>query len=119
MDEYPSEKKFRFFNTDDEEMRNILILQKTTGYKHRIGTRGFLAPEIILNSRIQTRSVDIWAAGVIMLGLFAKRMPVFNMNKFSKITAEVIRELEPLLIIFGKDKIYEICEKYSNIFKLL
>jgi len=80
---------------------------------HRIGTRGFLAPEIIFNSKIQTNAVDIWAAGVILLAFGTKRMPVFNLNKFSKIKDEAIKEIVPLLIVFGTDKIIQIAQKYS------
>jgi cell division control protein 7 len=101
---------------DDEDLKIIIDIQKSTGLRHRIGTRGFLAPEIIFNAKLQTRAVDIWAAGVIFLGFITKRMPVFNLNRFSKIQDETIKEIIPLIIVFGKEKIIEIAQKYSNYF---
>jgi cell division control protein 7 len=102
-------------NFEDEDLKIIQDIQKTMGIKHRIGTRGFLPPEVILNARHQGKAVDIWAAGVIFLCFFTKRMPVFNLNKFSKITDETIREVEPLIILFGPDKIREIAQKHQNL----
>jgi cell division control protein 7 len=100
---------------EDEDLKIILDIQKNMGLKHRIGTRGFLAPEIIFNSKIQSKAVDVWAAGVILLSFFAKRMPVFNLNKFSKINDDSIKELEPLIIVFGRDKVIEIAQKFRII----
>jgi serine/threonine protein kinase len=84
------------------------------GLKYRIGTRGFLAPESIFNANIQGKAVDIWAAGVIFLSFLIKRMPVFNMNKFVKIKDETIKELIPLIIVYGRNKIMEIAENFQS-----
>jgi cell division control protein 7 len=96
---------------DEESFKKILDLQKSMSIQHRIGTRGFLAPEVIFCGKNQEKSVDIWAAGIIFLSFICKRMPVLNLNKFSKIKDEIIRDLEPLIIIYGGDKIKDIAEK--------
>lgn len=99
---------------EDEDLKIIIELQKATGLRHRIGTRGFLAPEIIFNAKNQNKAVDIWAAGVIFLSFLTKRMPVFNLNKFSSIKDDTIKEILPLIYVYGKDKIEEIARKYQN-----
>jgi hypothetical protein len=38
---------------------------------------------------------------------------VLNLNKFSKVTDEVLREVIPLIIIFGKEKMIEIAKSYD------
>ena len=44
-------------------------------------------------------------------------MPVLNLNKFSKITDETIKELVPLIILFGRDKIVSIAKSFNvNLF---
>ena len=61
--------------------------------------------------------MDIWASGIILLGFLAQRMPVLNLNKFSKVTDETLKELIPLIIIFGKDKVIDIAKNYDvNLF---
>ena len=92
----------------------ILDIQKQYGIKNRIGTRGFLAPECIFNYKSQTKAVDIWAAGVIFLCFLIKRFPVFNMNKFSKIKDESLKEIIPLVIVYGFKSIHEISQKFQS-----
>lgn len=40
-------------------------------------------------------------------------MPILNLNKFSKIQDETIKDLIPLIIVFGKDKIIDIARQYD------
>ena len=44
----------------------------------RSGTRGFRPPEVLLCSTVQSTSVDIWAAGMILLFFMIRRYPCFN-----------------------------------------
>ena len=81
--------------------------------KQRIGTRGFLAPEIIFNAKKQTSKVDIWSAGIILLSFFSAKIPILNLNSFVKIQDETIRDLIPLLIVFGEEKLSEIAEMHD------
>jgi cell division control protein 7 len=89
---------------------NIINLQKN-GLRNRMGTRGFLAPETVFGNKQQGCAVDIWAVGVILLSFFSKRMPVLNMNKFSKLTNETLKELYPLIMLFGIEKMMNIANK--------
>jgi len=78
-----------------------------------------MAPETIFNSNLQGKRVDIWAAGVIFLSFLCKRFPVLNLNKFSPITSEVIKDLIPLINIFGRNRVNEVAKKLSNFIRLL
>ena len=97
-------------NKLDEDYKIISDLQKYN-YRHRTGTKGFLAPEVIFHSNFQSTQVDIWACGVILLSFLAKRFPIFNLNVFSQINEDIIKEIEPLIIVFGREKIIEIAQK--------
>lgn len=44
----------------------------------RAGTRGFRAPEVLFRSPRQSRSIDMWSAGVVFLILCTKQYPFFN-----------------------------------------
>jgi serine/threonine protein kinase len=90
----------------------IINLQKN-GMKNRMGTRGFLAPETIFNYKEQNQAVDLWAAGIILLAFFSKRMPVLNMNKFSKLNNETLKEIYPLILLYGVEKVTNIANKYG------
>lgn len=72
-------RKWSEINADstDEDYLIIQELQKNN-FRHRTGTKGFLAPEIIFHSQYQSTPVDIWAAGVIYLCFLAKRLPRFH-----------------------------------------
>lgn len=45
---------------------------------NRAGTRGFRAPEVLFKCPNQTKKIDIWSAGVIILTLLTRRFPFFN-----------------------------------------
>ena len=111
--DFLNDKKINVYKSDDEDIKTIYEIQKNSALYQRIGTKGFLAPEIIFGSKNQGKQVDIWAAGVIFLCFLAKRMPVFNLNKFSKIQNDTIREIEPLIIVFGIKNILDIAKKHD------
>ncbi|KAJ3126419.1 hypothetical protein HK098_007552 [Nowakowskiella sp. JEL0407] len=75
----------------------------------RAGTRGFRPPEVLMKISNQTIAIDVWAAGVILLSLFSGRFPFFN----SRTDAEAFIELA---IIFGRDKMKKLCNKYGREF---
>jgi serine/threonine protein kinase len=112
-------KKPNLDKIEDENLRTVLEIQLSFNLKHRIGTRGFLAPEVIFNYQHQSKAVDLWAAGVILLSFFSKRLPVFNLNKFTSIKDEVIREITPLILIFGRDRVKDIGELFGIILLLI
>jgi cell division control protein 7 len=96
----------------DEDYMSILQLQRQ-GLKQRMGTRGFLAPETIFNYKHQNTAVDVWAAGIILLSFFSKRMPVLNMNKFSKLNNDVLKDIYPLIMVYGIEKMTHIANQYG------
>jgi cell division control protein 7 len=67
---------------------------------NRAGTRGFRAPEVLLKCTMQTCSIDIWSAGVILLTLLARRFPFFQ-------SADDIDAVLEITNILGKKKIEE------------
>jgi cell division control protein 7 len=91
---------------DDQDYKILTEIQKNN-YRHKLGTRGFVPPEVIFHSTYQTCSVDIWAAGVVLLIILSQRLPIFNLNLFSKIKDETIKDLVPLVVLYGKDEIIE------------
>lgn len=68
---------------------------------NRAGTRGFRAPEVLFKCLSQTRKIDIWSAGVILLEFFTRRFTFFS----SADDSEAVIELATL---FGK-RIMERC----------
>ena len=106
-------KYFEKINENNQENEDYKILCKIqqSHYRHKLGTRGYAAPEVIFYSPYQDGGVDIWGAGIILLILLSQRNNIFNMNQFSKIDKENIKDVIPLIEIFGVDKIIEIAKK--------
>ena len=91
---------------DDQDYKILTEIQKNN-YRHKLGTRGFVPPEVIFHSTFQNGSVDIWAAGVVFLIILSQRLPIFNLNQFSKIQDETIKDIVPLVVLYGKDAMME------------
>ena len=64
------------------------------------GTRGYIAPELLMKGWNQTPKVDVWSAGVILLSILTKRYSFFSQEKDLVALCEVAA-------VFGEDKIYE------------
>lgn len=45
---------------------------------NRAGTRGFRAPEVLLKCNRQCHKIDVWAAGVVLLMMLARKFPFFT-----------------------------------------
>ena len=116
---------FEDINAKNQEDEDYQILNKIQQrhYRHKLGTRGYASPEVIFISPYQDGGVDVWGAGIILLILLSQRNNIFNMNQFSKIESESIKDVIPLIELFGVDKIVEIakvcrCNIFiGNIFK--
>ena len=106
-------KLFENININNQENEDYKILCKIqqSHYRHKLGTRGYAAPEVIFFSPYQDGGVDIWGAGVILLILLSQRNNIFNMNQFSKIESENVKDIIPLIELFGVEKILEIAKK--------
>ena len=98
-------------NNQENEDYKILCKMQQNHYRHKLGTRGYAAPEVIFFSPYQDGGVDVWGAGIILLILLSQRNNIFNMNLFSKIESETVKDVIPLIALFGVDKIVEIAKK--------
>ena len=98
-------------NNQENEDYQILCKMQQNHYRHKLGTRGYAAPEVIFFSPYQDGGVDIWGAGIILLILLSQRNNIFNMNQFSKIESETIKDVIPLIELFGVDKVVDIAKK--------
>jgi serine/threonine protein kinase len=94
-------------------VKKIHKVQTTVGVRNRTGTKGYLAPETIFKAKIQTRAVDVWAAGVILLSLLAKRHPILTLHASDRVKGFSLQNLVPLVYIFGTKLIKQIAYKYS------
>jgi len=116
---------FHKINEDNQEDEDYQILSRIQQkhYRHKLGTRGYASPEVIFISPYQDGGVDVWGAGIILLILLSQRNNIFNMNQFSKIESESIKDIIPLIELFGVDKVLDIAKKcqcniyIGNIFK--
>ena len=103
-------EKINAKNREDEDYQILSKIQQKH-YRHKLGTRGYASPEVIFISPYQDGGVDVWGAGIILLILLSQRNNIFNMNQFSKIESESIKDLIPLIELFGVDKILDIAKK--------
>ena len=118
-------KKFENINIKNQFDEDYQILNKIQQkhYRHKLGTRGYASPEVIFISPYQDGGVDVWGAGIILLILLSQRNNIFNMNQFSKIESESVKDVIPLIELFGINRVMEIakicrCNLYiGNIFK--
>ena len=103
-------KLFENINNKNQEDEDYQILTKIQQkhYRHKLGTRGYASPEVIFISPYQDGGVDVWGAGIILLILLSQRNNIFNMNQFSKIESESVKDVIPLIELFGVEKIMEI-----------
>ena len=102
-------------NLKDPDYKFITDYQKNISVRHKIGTTGFSAPEVIFKSIYQNNKIDIWSSGVIFLCFMAQRFPIFNLSNKSKIDVECIKEIEPLILVYGKKNIEEISKIFGNV----
>ena len=105
-------KLFENINNKNQEDEDYQILTKIQQkhYRHKLGTRGYASPEVIFISPYQDGGVDVWGAGIILLILLSQRNNIFNMNQFSKIESESVKDVIPLIELFGVEKIMEIAK---------
>jgi cell division control protein 7 len=88
---------------------------------NRAGTRGFRAPEVLFKCNNQSKSIDIWSAGVMLLTLLTRRFPFFNSTDDIEAIMEIttifgIRKMKQCALLHGLEfdcNIPKIKEKLS------
>ena len=103
---------FTNININNQENEDYKILTKIQQkhYRHKLGTRGYAPPEVTFFSPYQDGRVDVWGAGMILLILLSQRNNIFNLNQFSNIKSESIKDVIPLIELFGVEKIVDIAK---------
>ncbi|CDK27264.1 unnamed protein product [Kuraishia capsulata CBS 1993] len=114
--EKPIEEKNCSCSTGGVKLAEVTPLGVTKGYlkddkrsarrANRAGTRGFRAPEVLLRCGNQTTKIDIWAAGVMLLTLMARRFPFFD-------SPDDTSSLIELTSIFGHSKMKKIAQLHG------
>ena len=92
----------------------LLKAQRTRKSQVR-GTRGFLAPECLLDTEQVTGAVDVWAAGVILLSFLSKRYPFFHFSHTSVLrqTDYQVQGLLQLAAVWGTREVRELAEEHE------
>ena len=103
---------FTNININNQENEDYKILTKIQQkhYRHKLGTRGYAPPEVTFFSPYQDGRVDVWGAGMILLILLSQRNNIFNLNQFSNVKSESIKDVIPLIELFGVEKIVDIAK---------
>lgn len=76
----------------------------------RAGTRGFRAPEVLFRCTNQTRSIDMWSVGVIMLCILTAQYPFF-------LSTEDVDGLVEIGILFGHAEMRKAAKHYGRTWK--
>ncbi|KAL8735594.1 MAG: hypothetical protein Q9166_000763 [cf. Caloplaca sp. 2 TL-2023] len=84
--------------------------QRPSRRANRAGTRGFRAPEVLLKCTAQTKKIDIWSAGVILLTILCQRFPFFN-------SADDVDALIEIASIFGQRRMKACAYLHGTIFE--
>lgn len=76
----------------------------------RAGTRGFRAPEVLFRYEFQTRAIDMWSVGVILLCIMTAQYPFF-------LSMEDIDNLVEMALIFGHAEMRRTAKLYGRVWK--
>ncbi|KAM0679669.1 Cell division control protein 7 [Glugoides intestinalis] len=76
----------------------------------RAGTRGFRAPEVLFRVERQSKAIDIWSVGVILLCILTSQYPFF-------LSTEDIDGLVEIGILFGQVEMRKIAKYYGRTWK--
>lgn len=76
----------------------------------RAGTRGFRAPEVLFKCPDQTKAIDMWSVGVILLCILSVQYPFF-------LSVDDIDGLTEMSIVFGSQKMRKAAKHYGRVWK--
>lgn len=109
----PAPQPVVFFNT-------VVVPSRPPGYYERdtrpplraprAGTRGFRAPEVLFRYEAQTKAIDLWSAGVILLCILTAQYPFF-------LSAEDTDNLVEIALIFGHAEMRRAAKLYGRVWK--
>lgn len=113
VEQQKKEQPVLFFNS-------ILVPTRPPGYYERdtrsqmkaprAGTRGFRAPEVLFRYDNQTRAIDMWSVGVILLCILSTQYPFF-------LSTEDIDNLVEIALIFGHCEMRRAAKLYGRVWK--
>ncbi|KAL0488665.1 cell division control protein 7 [Acrasis kona] len=75
--------------------------------RRNVGTRGFRAPELLLESNDYGCAVDVWSAGIILLSILSCRYPIFQSKENEAAVAEIIA-------LFGEEEVKKLAKKLEK-----
>jgi casein kinase II subunit alpha len=78
-------------------------------YSHKVGSRHYKAPELLLNYKCYDSAIDIWACGCILAGLIFKLEPFF----YARPDPLNLRQLQALSRVLGSMPLTAYCKKYG------
>ena len=81
---------------------------RKTRKPHRLGTKGFRAPEVLLGHEHQTTAIDMWSCGVILLSILTGRYPFFKCN-------DDVEELIQITRVIGTDRVFAIARRFNRV----
>lgn len=84
-----------------------------TVYSHRVGTRFFKAPELLLHLSYYDHRVDMWSVGCILGSWMFKMEPLFNGGAGNAAAGDDVQQLMSLMQVFG----YESWKEYASQYK--
>lgn len=76
----------------------------------RAGTRGFRAPEVLFRYENQSRAIDMWSVGVILLSILTTQYPFF-------LSTEDIDNLVEIALLFGHAEMRRTAKLYGRVWK--
>ena len=76
----------------------------------RAGTRGFIAPEVLFRHQNQSKKIDMWSMGTILLSILTKQYPFF-------LSTENNTGLAEIAIIFGNSEMRKVAKFYGQTWK--
>lgn len=88
-------------------------------YSARVATRPYKAPELLLNYKEYTTAIDIWGAGVTLLGMLFRKTPYFRGRENSDIIVKVAdfvgyQEISDFLTKYKMQLGQQVLTKISN-----
>ncbi|KAH0571604.1 Kinase, CMGC CK2 [Spironucleus salmonicida] len=73
---------------------------------HRVATRHYKSPELLVNYQLYDYSLDIWSAATMLAGYIFKIQPFFRGSDNNN-------QLDKIVEVLGSENLFKMCEKYN------